>query len=91
MEKKLPQTLQEVCPDWVGKPIRLMFQDEARFGRINDVRQCWATKPHRPMYIAMLTHEYTYALAAVEPLSGVLDALILPQAIPTACNYFSMS
>ena len=25
-----------------GRQLRLMFQDEARFGRINDPRRCWA-------------------------------------------------
>jgi hypothetical protein len=25
-----------------------MFQDEARFGRINDVRRCWASKTDSP-------------------------------------------
>ena len=61
-----------------------MFQDEARFGRINDVRQCWAPKPIRPLCKAMLTHEYTYAYAAVEPATGTMDALILPQ-VNTYC------
>ena len=79
MEKKLSEKLQEVCKGWESQPIRLMFQDEARFGRINDVRQCWAPKPIRPLCKAMLTHEYTYAYAAVEPATGTMDALILPQ------------
>lgn len=35
MKKKLPDTLIDLCQDWQGAPIRLMFQDEARFGRIN--------------------------------------------------------
>lgn len=61
-----------------------MFQDEARFGRINDVRRCWAPKPIRPLCKAMLTHEYTYAYAAVEATSGELDSLILP-AVNTQC------
>lgn len=61
-----------------------MFQDEARFGRINDVRRCWAPKPIRPLCQAMLTHEYTYAYAAVEPLSGILETLILPH-VNTGC------
>ena len=61
-----------------------MFQDEARFGRINDVRRCWAPKPMRPLCQAMLTHEYTYAYAAVEPLSGILETLILPH-VNTGC------
>lgn len=55
-----------------------MFQDEARFGRINDVRRCWAPQPMRPLCTAMLTHEYTYAYAAVDVDSGALDTLILP-------------
>ena len=55
-----------------------MFQDEARFGRINDVRHAWAPKPIRPVCTAMLTHEYSYAYAAVDVDSGELDCLILP-------------
>lgn len=61
-----------------------MFQDEARFGRINDVRRCWAPKPLRPLCQAMLTHEYTYAYAAVDVASGQLDSLILPH-VNTHC------
>ena len=61
-----------------------MFQDEARFGRINDVRRCWAPKPIRPLCQAMLTHEYTYAYASCEPATGTMDALILPQ-VNTQC------
>lgn len=61
-----------------------MFQDEARFGRINDVRRCWAPKPLRPLCQAMLTHEYTYAYAAVDVSTGVLDTLVLPH-VNTDC------
>ena len=61
-----------------------MFQDAARFGRINDVRRRWAPKPIRPLCQAMLTHEYTYAYAAVDVLSGELDTLILPH-VNTHC------
>ena len=57
-----------------------MFQDEARFGRISDPRRCWAPKPIRPLCRAMCVREYTYAYAAIEPISGQMDALILPQA-----------
>jgi hypothetical protein len=84
MEKKLPENLQQVCQGWEDGPIRLMFQDEARFGRINDVRQSWAPQPIRPVCKAMLTHEYTYAYAAVEPATGAMDTLILPQ-VNTCC------
>jgi len=56
-----------------------MFQDEARFGRIADVRRCWCPKPMRPVCQAMVTQEYTYAYAAVSVLDGGLDTLILPR------------
>jgi transposase len=55
-----------------------MFQDEARFGRIADVRRCWCPKPLRPVCQAMVTQEYTYAYAAVSVSDGMLDTLILP-------------
>ena len=61
-----------------------MFQDEARFGRINDVRRCWAPRPMRPLCRAMVTHEYTYAYGAVDVLNGELDSLILPH-VNTNC------
>jgi len=61
-----------------------MFQDEARFGRISDVRRCWAPKPIRPICQAMLTHETTYAYGAVDVCTGQLDSLILPH-VNTVC------
>ena len=72
-KKKLPDILCEIRQDFAqGAPIRLMFQDEARFGRINDVRRCWAPKPIRPLCGAMLTHENTYAYAAIDIDTGEL-------------------
>lgn len=58
--------------------MRVMFQDEARFGRISDTRRCWCPKPIRPMCKAMVTQEYTYAYAAASVADGALDTLILP-------------
>ena len=77
--KKLPDLLAEIAGQWQGEgPIRLMFQDEARFGRISDTRRCWCPKPIRPLCQAMVTQEYTYAYAAVSVSDGQLDTLILP-------------
>jgi hypothetical protein len=77
--KKLPERLaEEVAAFTVSRPLRLMFQDEARFGRISDVRHCWDKKPHRPMVRAMVTQQYTYAYGAVSPVDGRFDSLILP-------------
>ena len=71
--KKPPQTLAAIRQDCAqGKAFKLMFQDEARLGRISDVRRCWAPKPLRPICRAMLTHEYTYAYGAVDVCTGEL-------------------
>jgi transposase len=80
VEKKLPEVLAEIDRQWPDeRPLRLLFQDEARFGRIADVRRCWCPKPVRPVCRAMVTQEYTYAYAAVSVLDGGLDTLILPR------------
>lgn len=56
-----------------------MFQDGARFGRINPTRSCWAPPGVRPSVPFQIVREYTHAYAAVSPGDGVLDSLILPQ------------
>lgn len=54
-------------------PIRLMFQDEARFGRMSNPRSCWAPAPHRPLVEKALVREFRYEYAAVSPWDGCLD------------------
>ena len=54
-------------------PLRLMFQDEARFGRMSDPRACWAPAPHRPVVKLALIREFRYEYAAVSPWDGCLD------------------
>jgi transposase len=79
VEKKFPELLALTNSQWPeAGPIRVMFQDEARFGRISDTRYCWCPRPDRPICHAMVTQEYTYAYAAVSVADGVLDTLILP-------------
>lgn len=53
--------------------MRLMFQDEARFGRMSDPRSCWAPAPHRPVVNLALVREFRYEYAAVSPWDGSLD------------------
>ncbi len=85
MEKKLGEYIEEIEGNWLGdQPILLLFQDEARFGRISDIRKCWCPKPYRPLCQAMITHEYTYAYAAVSVADGQMDSLILPH-VNSAC------
>jgi len=85
VEKKLGEYIEEMEGNWLGdQPILLLFQDEARFGRISDIRKCWCPKPYRPLCKAMITHEYTYAYAAVSVADGQMDSLILPH-VNSAC------
>jgi len=65
----------------------IMFQDEARFGRINAPRRCWV-KGARPVVCCQIVREYTYAYASVCPFDGTLDSLILPWTFTTAMNIF---
>jgi transposase len=65
-----------------------MFQDEARFGRINHPRRCWAPRGIRPAVPAQLVREYTYAYAAVSPVAGTMDSLILPEVNHLAMSIF---
>jgi transposase len=65
-----------------------MFQDEARFGRINAVRRCWAPSGIRPQVGYQIIREYTYVYAAVSPFDGVMDSLILPETNAYAMSLF---
>jgi Transposase and inactivated derivatives len=61
-------------------PLRIMFQDEARFGRISDPRACWSPVGYRPTINAQMVREYVYIFGAVSPLDGAHDSLVLPRA-----------
>lgn len=63
-----------------------MFQDEAGFGRINQVRSCWCPKGIRPTVPCHRIREYVYAYGAVEPLTGDSFFLIL-----NLCDTISMN
>jgi transposase len=62
-----------------GRSLRLMFEDEARFGRISDPRRAWAPPGVRPRVAARIVREYGYAYAAGSPHDGGLDSLVLPE------------
>ncbi len=71
------------------RKVRLMFQDEARFGRINSPQSCWAPPGVRPSVPCHMVREYTYAYAAVSPSDGVLVYLVLSLwSMPHAMSLF---
>ena len=56
-----------------SRPVRLMFQDEARFGRMVRPRRCWAPAPLRPEISNGYERQFVYVYGAVSPLQGQLD------------------
>jgi len=58
--------------------VRILFQDEGRFGRISDRRRCWAPLPSRPLVGHQVIREYVYAVTAVSPFGGKIFSLVLP-------------
>jgi DDE superfamily endonuclease len=62
-----------------GRPARLMFQDEARFGRMVRIRRCWAPSPLRPVVENGYEREFVYVYGAVSPVEGELDWMICPK------------
>ena len=67
-----------------GRRLRIMFADEARFGRINRPRPCWAPIGTRPEVAAQLIREYIYLYGAVSPKNGCCVYLVMPTS-NTAC------
>jgi transposase len=70
------------------RPVRVMFEDEARFGRISEPRRCWAPPGVRPEVKTQIVREYEYVYGAVSPHDGVLDTLVLPEVNAEAMGVF---
>jgi putative transposase len=71
-----------------GAKIRLMFEDEAGFGRINKPKRCWCPKGTRPVVPCQHIREYYYAYGAVEPQTGESVFLVLPNANSDCMSVF---
>ena len=75
------------CCENSGK-VRLMFQDEAGFGRINKPKYCWCAKGIRPCVPCHHIREYRYVYGAAEPLTGESCFLIMPRCNTVCMNLF---
>lgn len=64
----------------------MFFEDEARFGRITNVRRCWVPKGKRATVKKQIVREHSYAFGAVCPLAGESYSLISP-----VCNTAAMN
>ncbi|HEM3178694.1 TPA: IS630 family transposase, partial [Streptococcus suis] len=50
--------------------VRLMYQDEAGFGRISKLGSCWSPKGYRPHVASHHIREYRYCYGAVDAHTG---------------------
>ncbi len=70
------------------KQLLLFFQDEGRFGRINNIRKCWVPHAERASVGKQFIREYVYAYTAVCPENGESYSLVLPYVNTESMNIF---
>jgi transposase len=68
--------------------VRLMFEDEASFGRISEPSSCWAPHGIRPVVLCQMVREYMYVYGAVDPISGDDCFLTTPKCNTECTNIF---
>ncbi|MBS6062934.1 IS630 family transposase [Criibacterium bergeronii] len=83
--KKTVKNLENDCPN---KRVRLMFQDEAGFGRINKSKYCWCKKGTRAQVPCHHIREYRYVYGALEPKTGENYFLVKPNCNTNCMNEF---
>ena len=74
--------------NYASGTVRLMFQDEAGFGRINKPKHCRCLPGLRPTVPCHHIREYRYAYGAVEPLNGESFFLVMPYCNTDCMNAF---
>jgi hypothetical protein len=72
-------------------PVKLLFQDEARFGRLYYPHSCWAPYPYRPMVKTCIIREFRYVYASVCPWDGRLNYMIADKMNTQNMNLFLKS
>ena len=86
--KKIKAHYGKVVSQNPGQNVRVMFQDEAGFGRINKPKRCWCRKGKRPSTPCHHIREYRYAYGAVEPRTGAGFFLVMPYCNTVCMNIF---
>jgi len=61
-----------------NRPINIWAQDEARFGRMNNPKRCWAPPKTRPIVHLQRIRQYLYVFSGVLISTGDVYSLILP-------------
>jgi hypothetical protein len=71
-----------------SRPVKLFFQDEARFGRIDNVSSCWVPCGCRALVGKQIIRQYTYLYGAFCPQTGEQFCMILPYSNSDCMNIF---
>ena len=87
-KKEIGEKFEELKKNEPEKKVRLMFQDEAGFGRISVPKRCWCPPGIRPCAPCLRVREYEYAYGAVDPESGDNFFLIMPYSNTECMNLF---
>ncbi len=77
-----------VAAGYPQQSLRLLFEDEARFGRMSDPIRCWAPVGCRPQVSTHRVRQYTHVFGSVCPQDGELISLILPYADTAAMSFY---
>ena len=71
-----------------GRNLKIMFQDEARFGRLPVIRSAWAPPGVRPVVPAAVERQFRYIYGAVSPFDGDVDWLVTEEMNTVNMNLF---
>jgi len=71
-----------------GRTVRLMFQEEARFGRMVRIRRCWPPTPPGRCVDNGYERQFIYVYGAVSPVQGEMDWMISPKMNTEQMNQF---
>jgi hypothetical protein len=77
----------EASPD-NDRSVVLLVKNETLFGRISGLQRYWVLPGVRPSVPNQVVHESLYAFASVDPASGVLTCLVLPESTLAMMNHF---
>lgn len=68
--------------------VKLMFEDEAGFGRISDPSACWAPPRNRPIVPFQRVRQYKTVYGAVSPVDGDSIFVVLEKSNTENMNVF---
>jgi len=71
-----------------NRPLKLLFEDEGRFGRMTRPTFCWAPNGVRPIVPYQVVRQFLYVFSVVCPKTGANFSLILSDADTEMMNIF---